>query len=183
MHEVSLGGVLSDYLTGEARDLTTYEDLRQALARFLVEEKGYARQALVPRFSIRYEAGGSEYHREADIAVISPSGQALLLLLFCSGQVHTYARELMAMCRLALPSPCPLGVVTDMREAELVSSASGSILAQGLVALPAPFELETLAASHALAPPGAERRDREGRILHAYTGLLKTCCGESCRLP
>ena len=183
MHEVSLGGVLADYLTGEARDLTTYEDLRQALARFLVEEKGYARAALVPRFSVRYEAGGQEYSREADIAVVSLSGQALLLLLFCSGQVHTYARELMAMCRLALPSPCPLGVVTDMREAELVSSVSGAILAQGLAALPVPFELEALAGKHAPASLDAERRDREGRILHAYTGLLKTCCGESCRLP
>ena len=42
MHEVSLGGVIADYLTGEQLERTTYEDLRQALAKFLVEERGFA---------------------------------------------------------------------------------------------------------------------------------------------
>ena len=40
MHEVSLGQSIQDYLTGENLDMTTYEDLRQGLARLLVEEKG-----------------------------------------------------------------------------------------------------------------------------------------------
>lgn len=183
MHETSLGGTLADYLTGEARDCTTYEDLRQALARFLVEEKGYDKSLLRPRFVVSYFAGGAERSREADIAALSPSGQPLLLLLFCPGQIHSYARELTSMCRLALPSPCPLGVVTDMREAELISAGGGETLARGLAVLPAPRELETLAAKHALPALDPEQRDRESRILHAYTGFLKNCCGENCSLP
>lgn len=183
MHEVSLGGTLIDYLTGEARERTTYEDLRQALARFLVEERGYARELLKPRFVISYNIEAAEYSREADIAVFSPSGQLLLLLLFCPGQVHTYTRELMAMARLALPAPSPLGVVTDMREAELVATRSGEILAHGLAVLPSLNDLESLALAHPVEKPTQERRNGESRILHAYTGFLKSCCGESCSFP
>lgn len=54
MHETSLGSVLRDYLTGESIDETTYEEFRQALARLLVEEKGYPRERLRPKVPLNY---------------------------------------------------------------------------------------------------------------------------------
>ncbi len=183
MHEVSLGGVLADYLTGEERECTTYEDLRQALAQYLVEELGYERSQLVPRFSVRFEAAGEEHSREADLAVVTPEGELLLMLVFCPGQVHTYTREVTALARLAAPSPCPLAVVTDMREAELFAVDNGEILARGLPAIPRFAALQKLAANRPHSPLGIERREKESRILHAYTGFLKTCCGATCSLP
>ena len=183
MHEVSLGGVLSDYLTGETRARTTYEDLRQALARFLVEEHGYTRKQLLPRFAVEYSVGGEKHVREADIAVFSRSGDLLLLLMFCPGQVHTFQREAAALARLALPAPSPLAMVTDMREAELFSSWSCESLGTGLEALPCLGALEALARAHPCPPLTEDGRDKESRILHAYTGFLKNCCGECCALP
>ena len=184
MHEVSLGGTLVDYLTGEARERTTYEDLRQALARFLAEERGYGKGRLRPRFPVEYEAGGERHVREADIAVFSEERELLLLVFFCPGQVHTYVREAVAMARLALPRPAPLVVVTDLRDAELVSAKSAEVLARGLSVLPLAGDLPQLAAGHGLPGLSSEQRDKESRILHAYTGFLKTCCGEICpRVP
>ncbi len=182
MHEVSLGGLIVDYLTGESRECTTYEDLRQALARFLVEERGFAPASLRPRFPIGYEVQGKQLTREADIAAFCSSESLCLLLLFCPGQVHSYVREALAMARLALPAPSPLVLVTDMREAELCAAGSGEILARGLAAVPTRSELDRLAPAHAHPTLTAEQRDKESRILHAYTGFLKTCCGESCSL-
>ncbi len=180
MHEVSLGGTIADYLTGEARDRTTYEDLRQALARFLVEERGFEPSLLQPRYSVAYQVSGEEHTREADIAAFCSSGSLCLLVVFCPGQVHTYAREITALARLAPPRPCPLAVVTDMRAAELFAVRDGTILAEGLFALPAHQEVEELATAHEHPPLSPEQRDKESRILHAYTGFLKTCCGETC---
>jgi hypothetical protein len=180
MHEVSLGGTLQDYLTGEARECTTYEDLRQALARFLVEEKGYARSALRPRYPVAYRAGDESLTREADIAVFSPQDELLLLVLFCPGQVNTYAREAISMARLALPRPAPLAAVTDLRDAELLCAVDKQVLARGMAVLPDPDALAQLAAERTVTPLGDEQRDRESRILHTYTGFLKTCCGERC---
>lgn len=56
MHEVSLGATLRDYLTGQDVDHTTYEDLRQALARLLVEELGHPRGLVEPRVRVRFDA-------------------------------------------------------------------------------------------------------------------------------
>jgi len=183
VHEATLGGTLVDYLSGEARQRTTYEDLRQALARFLVEERHYPKDLLASRYSVRYEVNGDKYEREADLGVSSFSGKLLLLLLFCPGQVHTYAREAVSMGRLALPDPCPLVVVTDMRDAELLSARTAEVLARGMSVLPGPDVLEKLAGENLPSRLTEEQREKEGRILHAYTGLLKTCCSAVCRLP
>ncbi len=182
MHEVGLGGTLVDYLTGEAREHTTYEDLCQALARYLVEEKGYKKELLRAHYPVAYEVDGERLQGEADIALFSASGRLCLLLLFCAGQINTYAREARAMARLALPEPVPLVVVTDTHEVDLIAVRDGSVLARGLRALPGRNEMEALAETYRFAPPDAERRAKESRILHAYTGFLKTCCGELCTL-
>ena len=182
MHEVSLGGTIADYLTGEARERTTYEDLRQALARFLVEERGFEPSLLRPRYAVTYEVSGEQHERQADIAAFCSSGSLCLFVVFCPGQVHTYAREITSLARLALPRPCPLAVVTDMRAAELFSVRDGTILAEGLAALPLREAVETLAAAHEHPLLSDEQRNKESRILHAYTGFLKTCCGETCSI-
>jgi hypothetical protein len=182
MHETSLGGTVRDYLTGEERERATYEDLRQALARLLVEERGYAKNRLAPRYQVPYRVKDREFRREADIAVLDAGGAPLLFLVFCPGQIGSYVREVTALARLVRPRPCPLAVVTDMRDAELFAVRKGLVLASGLHALPVRDELEPLAAANAFPPLSDEQRDREGRILHAYTGFLKNCCGEKCVL-
>lgn len=182
MHEVSLGGTLCDYLTGEQRERTTYEDLRQALARYLVEERGYPQERLLARHAIQYTVADERLTREVDIAVVDPLGKPVLFLVFCPGQVHTFTREVTAMARLARPEPCPLAVVTDMRAAELFAVTDGTLLESGLDALPSYDHLMTLARGYPQPVLTEEQRLKEGRILHMYTGLLKTCCGEQCVL-
>jgi hypothetical protein len=182
VHEISLGGAIRDYLSGEERELTTYEDLRQALARYLVEERGYDPSRLRSHYPVAYEAAGEKLQREADVVMLLASGDPGLLLVFCPGQINTYVREVLAMARLCPPLPCPLAVVTDMRDAKLLAVKNGAELARGLASLPDQPGMETLAGEHALEPLNDERREKEGRILHTYTGFLKNCCGESCKL-
>ena len=182
MHEVSLGGSICDYLTGESRERTTYEDLRQALARYLVEERGYDPAGLVPRFPVAYEVEGRTETRDADIALVSGEGSPLLFIVFCPGQINTYKREVTALARLAQPAPCPLAVLTDMRETALFATGSGEELAAGLEALPGQDAMLALAAARVLAPLTEEQRNKESRILHTYTGFLKNCCGAVCKV-
>jgi hypothetical protein len=182
MHEVSLGGTLLDYLTGEQVERTTYEDLRQALARMLVEEKGYPSHSLRPRIEITYTIDGEQQCRTADLAAYDESGRPLLLIIFCAGAPGTYDRESVAAARLIPNGPAPLAVVTDTRDAVLLETSRGRALANGMAALPAWTDLRAKAEAVEQRPLSAEARQREERILHAYTGFLKTCCGESCDL-
>ena len=60
MHEESLGNVIRDYLTGEELVETSYEEFRQALARMLVEEKGYPKDRLTPKVGVCFPVDGHE---------------------------------------------------------------------------------------------------------------------------
>lgn len=182
MHEVSLGGTLRDYLTGAQVERTTYEDLRQALARMLVEERGYPAERLRPRFEISYGIDGQRHCRTVDLAALDESDRPLLLVIFCAGAPGTYQRESLAAARLAPGGPAPLVLVTDTRDAILLETAQGQSLASGMAAAPRWEQLLELAAAVEPRTLDDITRQREERILHAYTGFLKTCCGESCDL-
>ncbi len=180
MHDISLGHVINDYLTGEAVEATTYEDLRQALARVLVEEKGYPRESLTPRVPVRARVEGRHYTRVVDLLARDAEGAPLLMALFAPGEVTTYEREALAAARLLEPTPAPLVVVTDSKEATLLAvggGACGERLARGANALPAWAHAVDLAASH--PPPVLDERRRilESRILFAYSESLYDCCG------
>ena len=180
MHEVSLGGVLRDYLTGEAVERTTYEDLRQALARMLVEEQGYPPDRLTPKVDVAYCLDGKSECRTVDLVASDADGQPLLVVVFCSGQVGSYERESVAAARLTPGGPAPLVLITDTRDALLVRTDNGHALGRGMAAVPSWQRLAALAREVGRPELAPQAREREERILHAYSGFLKTCCAESC---
>lgn len=177
MHDVSLGTTIMDYLTGEELDATTYEDLRQAMARLLVEEKGYPKDHLRPRVPVTIPVEGKDYTRLLDIVAYDDTNAPLLALLFCPGVVTTYHREALASARLLAPAPAPLIVVTDTKDAVVLETAGGTELGQGLLAVPDWQRLHKLALEHPAPEISEERKQRESRILYAYSESLYDCCG------
>ncbi|MBU1040322.1 MAG: type I restriction enzyme HsdR N-terminal domain-containing protein [Proteobacteria bacterium] len=194
MHEVSLGGMLTDYLSGESIEETTYEEFRQALAKFLVEEKGYPKDSLRAKVPLVFQIDGQDTGRHIDLVAYDPSGRPLLLVIFCAGDVGSFERETVSCARLFPGGPVPVAIASDSIGASVLDTATGDPLshpvsgASGVRAIPAWDELRALvAASDARTgrkPLSEERRRKEERILHAYNGFLYgTCCSESCRVP
>ena len=177
MHDISLGETMRDYLTGEEIDKTTYEDLRQGLARLLVEERGYPRENLKARVGVAIPVDGKEYCRIVDLAAYGDDGSVLLVLVFCSGVVKTYVRESLAAARLFPGGPAPLVVVTDSKDALLVAVATGEHIKEGMGALPLWDELAGLAREHPAPAMSGDRMEKERRILYAYSESLYGCCG------
>lgn len=177
MHDVSLGTTIEDYLTGEELKATTYEDLRQAMARLLVEEKGFPKENLRPRVAVTIPIEGRDYTRLLDLVAYDDQGKPLLALLFCPGVVTTYHRESLASARLLAPEPAPLIVVTDTKDAVVLETAGGTELGQGLLAVPDWQRLKHLAKEHPAPAMTEDRKQRESRILYAYSESLYDCCG------
>jgi hypothetical protein len=180
MHEESLGNVIRDYLTGEALAETSYEEFRQALARLLVEEKGYPRERLTPKVGVCFPVDGKDYTRMVDLLATDEAGRPLLFVIFCSGEPGTYVRESLAAARIYPGGAVPLVLVTDTRDAVLLEAATGRELGRGLRAIP---DWAALLASDAPRPePSAEALERERRILYAYSEFLENgCCQGACR--
>jgi hypothetical protein len=177
MHEVSLNRVITDYLTGQEIMDTTYEDLRQALAKMLVEDRKYPRDSIRPKYEIRYAVAGEEHSVNIDLAVFGPEGQPLLALFFCPGEVGTFERESVAAARIHSPQPFPLVGVTDSMELHLVETSSARVLDEGFHAVPLWKDLPGLAEGHPCEPLPEDRVVMERRILLAYDGLGGPCCG------
>lgn len=180
MHEESLGNVIRDYLTGEELEETSYEEFRQGLARLLVEEKGYPRERLIPKFGVCFPVADSRYTRMIDLAATAEDGRVLLFLIFCSGEPGTYIRETLAAARVCEQGPVPLALVTDTRDAVLLDVGSGREIGRGMRAVPSYDALAALAPP--LPPLSEETLDRERRILFAYSEFLSGgCCQGACR--
>jgi hypothetical protein len=190
MHEVSLGGMLTDYLTGESIDETTYEEFRQALAKFLVEEKGFPKASLKAKVPLVFQIDGQDTGRHIDLVAYDlsdtsgESGRPLMLVIFCAGDVGSFERETVSCARLFPGGPVPVAIATDSIGASILDSATGECTATGVRAIPTWEQVRARDAATPRIPLPQERRSKEERILHAYNGFLYgTCCSESCRVP
>jgi hypothetical protein len=184
MHEVSLGGMLTDYLTGQTVDETTYEEFRQALARFLVEEKGYPKDGLKAKVPLLFAIDGEETGRHIDLVAYDAAGRPVALVIFCAGDVGSFERETVSCARLFPGGPVPVAIASDSIGASILDTKSGECVATGVRRIPTWQEALAIDAATERIPLSEERRRKEERILHAYNGFLYgTCCSESCRVP
>lgn len=176
-------GNCTDYLTGESIVDTDDERIRQQIARFLVEEKGYDKSALIPRRKIETLFAGQFVVSTVDLTVMV-AGRALFIVRYGPGSLVTRERPALAAARvLEREYQIPFAVVTNGRDAELLETASGKVLGTGLAAVPDGRSAEKLVASTVFPPPpNDDRREKELRILNAFD--VEICCaGGPCALP
>lgn len=184
MHEVSLGGMLTDYLSGKTIEETTYEEFRQALAKLLVEEKGYPRHGLKAKVPLIFRIDGQDTGRHIDLVAFDDAGSPLVLVIFCAGDVGSFERETVSCARLFPGGPVPIAIATDSIGASILNTSTGDCTATGVRSIPTWAQAQAVNAKTERVPLTEERRRKEERILHAYNGFLYgTCCSESCRVP
>ena len=180
MHETSLNQTIIDYISGDEIQDTTFEDLRQAVARILVEQRGYPRANLKSRQVLRYEIDGESFEKSLDLVAVDDGGIPLLLVMFCPGGLISYIRQYVAAARLFPGGPIPFLVVTDSREAKLVRCEDGEILQEGFHAFPTWEDLIALAGTSSHTPLAPQRVGMEQRILYAMHDLSGPCCKGEC---
>ncbi|MGX9367010.1 type I restriction enzyme HsdR N-terminal domain-containing protein [Desulfoplanes sp. PS50] len=180
MHETSLNQTIIDYITGDEIHDTTFEDLRQAIARILVEQRGYPRERLRTKEVLSYDIDGEHFEKVLDLVAFDPREKPLLLVMFCPGGLVSYIRQYVAAARLFAAGPIPFLVVTDSKEAKLVRCSDGEILKEGFHAFPTWEELLELSKAHTVEKPDQDRVLKEQRILYAMHDLSGPCCKGEC---
>lgn len=168
-------GTLHDYLTGEELVDTDDERTRQELARMMVEEKGYAKEDLEPRRFIE-TLFATQFVRSTITLTVSLQGKRIMIIRYGPGSLVTRERSAIAAARvLEEQYQIPLAVVTNGRDAELLDSATGKILATGMEAMPDYRQaLELLPTLVFRERMEAKKRERELRILNSFD--VEICC-------
>jgi hypothetical protein len=160
-------GELEDFLTGKTVKDTHDERLRQGVARALVVEKGYQREEIRSGEKIPVSCNENRALVPLDFRLVLHQRTAMIVK-YGPGSILTRRRPALALSRLVAPYQVPFVVVTNGRDAEVLSGDSGRRLGEGLDAIPSKARLLRLAAVAGWAPLTGKQIEMESRILYAY---------------
>jgi hypothetical protein len=165
-HHLILGR-LEDYISGEILNDTHDERYRQAIARLLVEEKGYQRGDIEPRHKLLVRAGDRSAVVVVDF-IVHLDERAGMIVKYGPGSLVTRRRPGLAASRLLAPYQIPVVVVTNGEDAEIVEGSTGNLIAAGLESIPMKSDLEKRAAALGFLPISNTRAEMESRIVYAF---------------
>ncbi len=173
-------GTLLDYLTGEELPDTDDERVRQELARMFVEELGYSREELQPRLQIRSEFNNNQVISTIEL-LVTVDEKRVMIVRYGPGSLVTREKAAIAAARILDPDyRIPLAVVTNGRDAELMETGRGKVLAAGMQGIPSREEVLELARVYGFIPyPDKEEREKALRILNVFDEEI-CCAGGTC---
>ncbi len=163
-------GKTRDFITGREITDTDDERLRQKLARFLVEVKGYAKEEIEPKYRLELMIDGKKVLSMVDF-VVKIGGRSLMVIRYGPGSLVTRERPALAAARIIEHCQVPLTVVTNGEDAEVLDTVSGKVIGNGLEAIPERKGAEGRLDSVELICLSPENLEAEKRILSAYDWL------------
>ena len=176
-------GELTDFLTDETLPDTHDERYRQKIARLLIEERGYLKDDVQPRFDLLVRAEGKCAMIKIDF-LITISAKIDLIIKYAPGSLVTRHRPALAASRLVAPYQIPVVVVTNGEGADILDGSTARVLSSGLESIPSKSDLARMTASSAYDPITGYRVQMESRIFYAFEIDGSCPCDDSiCRLP
>lgn len=160
-------GKITDFITGREITDTDDERLRQGIARMLVNEKGYSKDDIETRKRFPMDIEGQKVFSLIDF-IIRINGRSFLAIKYGPGSLVTRERPALAVARILEPYQVPLAVVTNGIDAELLDTATGTVIATGLDSIPDRESLLKQFQNTRLKKLPAKQVDAERRILSAY---------------
>jgi hypothetical protein len=158
---------LKDFITGREVPNIGAEGNRQDLERYLVEQKGYAREDIEVEVPIEMDIAGERYRSVVDL-VARAGGRRMVAFRCAAGSIGSYEREILAAARLLDDRQIPWAVASDGRDAVVLDTVSGRRVGAGLDAIPGRSELEARLPSIEFKALAQDRRLREQLIFRTY---------------
>ena len=164
--------MITDFVTGREIPNVGAEENRQAVEKFLVNAKGYAREDIEVDVPIEISVADQPYCSQIDLIVSVDSGATRFMAFKCAAaSLGSREREILAAARLAGENQIPLSVVSDGNTAIVLDTFSGRKLGEGLDAIPSKEQAREQLADLTKQPYPKEKREREGLIFRTYDSM------------
>ena len=160
--------MITDYVTGREVPNVGAEQNRQAVEKFLVEQKGYQKQDIEVDTDISLTVAGEPYHSQVDLVVSVDSGSRFMVIKCAAGSLGSREREVVAAARLLDDYQIPCAVVSDGSTAIVLDTVSGKKSGEGLNAIPSKPEAIDKLKSYDFPEYPRDRREREKLIFRTY---------------
>lgn len=161
---------LVDFITGRPVPNTGAEENRQAVERFLVEQKGFAKGDIEVDAPIELDISGEPYRSRIDLAV-RVAGEVFMCIKCAPGSLGSREREIVAAARLMGPCQVPFAAVSDGKTAVVIDTASGKKIGQDLQAIFHKDDARKRMEGMRLSPFPDGRRHRESLIFRSYDSM------------
>lgn len=162
--------MITDFITGKEIPDTGAEGNRQAVERYLVEEKGYTPDEIEVDVPIEIGVAGEAYRSVVDL-IVTVEGRRFIGIKCAAASLGSWEREIVAACRLLEEPIIPFAMVSDGETARLIDAVDGHRVAEGLDAIPSRAEAAEQLRGIAPALFPDERREREGIIFRSYDSM------------
>ena len=160
---------LTDFITGKEVPNIGSEENRQAVERYLVEEKGFAREDIAVDVDMELSIRGEHYRSSADLVISADGGKtAAILVKCCAGSPASREREVLSAARLLKDYQIPVAIVSDAKTAIVLDTVSGAKIGNGMEAIPSKAEVLERSRSQRLEALPSDRREKEKLIFRTY---------------
>ena len=170
-------GELTDYLTGQTLPDTHDERILQKIARFLVEEKGFAKTDILSRQPMQVSVDGKTGTLNVHFT-LQIKNFAFAVIMYGPGSIVTRQRPTLAVARLLKAHVIPYSMITNGTEANLLDANTGKRIGSDLNSMPSKTAALAQMKSISRNTLSPERRQKEERILYAMDILTHAECSE-----
>ena len=161
--------MITDFITGREIPNIGAEENRQALARYLVNAKGYSKADIEVDVKIEIAIGGENYCSRVDLVVRKPEDNQRIMAIKCAaGSIGSREREIIAAARLLDDYQIPFAVVSDGKTAILLDTVSGKKTGSGMAAIPSKEKATSMLESYQPVRLATDRLEREKLIFRTY---------------
>ena len=175
-HHLILGQAV-DFLTGQTVADTHDERIRQRIARFLVQAKGYRKSDIAVGCEIPLAVDGKSAVSRVDF-IVRVDGKPFMVVIYGPGSLVTRQRQALAAARLVDGAMVPRAIVTNGQDADILDTRSGKVIARGLAAIASREKARVQAKAVAVERISAKRREKEQRLLYVLDVLTRKECDE-----
>ena len=159
--------MIVDFVTGSQVANVGAEENRQAVEKFLVEQKGYARSDIEVDVNMDLVVAGTPYHSQVDL-VVSVENKRVMAVKCAAGSLGSREREIVSAARLLDAYQIPFALVSDGNTSILLDTLSGKVLKQGLDAVPSKDEMCKTIQRLGFTPLPEKKIEREKLVFRTY---------------
>ena len=158
---------ITDYITGQSVKNIGPEASRQIFEKFLVQDKGWAKEDIKVNEKIIVQFKGKDYISKIDLIVFC-NDKAFMAVTCVAGSIGSYEREILSGARLIFDYQIPFAVSTDARDAIIMDTLSGKKFDQGLNAIPSREKAFEMVKSLKFQPFDENKKEREMIIYRSF---------------
>lgn len=159
--------IITDYITGQSVKNIGPEASRQIFEKFLVQDKGWAKEDIKVNEKIIVQFKGKDYISKIDLIVFC-NDKAFMAVTCVAGSIGSYEREILSGARLIFDYQIPFAVSTDARDAIIMDTLSGKKFDQGLNAIPSREKAFEMVKSLEYQPFDENKKEREMIIYRSF---------------